>query len=247
LAWFWCSLAPLAALPWVSRLTLYQDHRVYLAQIGLALAGGEIVRRAAVAFPSTRGTRIGVGLPVALVAAMSVHTNVTRTPTWRDADRLWAHTLAQYPTSALARNHVALRRLEAGELAAAREQFEASVALAPNFPVTHNYLGVVYARLGELDRAITEFTTAIRLSPSFVSARMNLGNAYEKIGRPDLALAAYEEGVPDELWAVGLIERAARLFERAGNLDEAKARYRRILAIDPTHASARSRLDEASP
>jgi Tfp pilus assembly protein PilF len=244
LVWFWCSLAPLAALPWVSRLTLYQDHRVYLAQIGLALAGGEIVRRAAAAFPSTRGTRIGVGLPIALVAAMSVHTDVTRTPTWRDADRLWAHTLAQYPTSALAQNHAALRRLEAGELAAAREQFETSVALAPDFPVTHNYLGVVYARQGELDRAISEFGTAIRLSPSFVSARMNLGNAYEKAGRPDLALAAYEQGVPDERWAVDLIERAGKLLERLDQYDEARKRYERILRIDPNHLGAKSRLAE---
>ncbi|MFZ5875758.1 MAG: tetratricopeptide repeat protein [Nitrospirota bacterium] len=246
-AWFWVSLAPLAALPWVSRLTLYQDHRVYLAQIGLALAGGEIIRRAATTLPVPQYRLIAVGAPAALLAALAIHTTAKRIPVWRDADTLWAYTLAQYPTSALARNHAALRRLEAGKLAVAREQFEASIALAPNFPVTHNYLGVVYARQGELDRAIAEFTTAIKLSPSFVSARMNLGNAYEKSGRPDLALAAYEQGIPDQPWAVDLIERAARLFERAGRQDDAQARYRRILTIDPTHASARSALAESSP
>jgi tetratricopeptide (TPR) repeat protein len=244
-AWFWVSLAPLAALPWVSRLTLYQDHRVYLAQIGFALAGGEIIRRAAATIPSRQARLIGVGVPAALVAALAIYTTASRIPAWRDADTLWAHTLATYPTSVLAKNHAALRRLEAGELSLAREQFEASVALAPNFPVTHNYLGVVYARLGDLDRAVAEFTTAIKLSPSFVSARMNLGNAYEKIGRPDLALTAYEQGVPDQPWAVDLIERAAKLFERAGNPDEAKARYRRILSIDPTHPEAKSKLAES--
>jgi Flp pilus assembly protein TadD len=243
--WFWVSLAPLAALPWVSRLTLYQDHRVYLAQIGLALVGGEIITRATAALPSPRHRLMAVGVPAALLAALAIHTTTTRIPAWRDADTLWAHTLAAYPTSVLAKNHAALRRLEAGELALAREQFEASVALAPNFPVTHNYLGVVYARLGDLDRAVAEFTTAIRLSPSFVSARMNLGNAYEKIGRPDLALTAYEQGVPDQPWAVDLIERAAKLFERAGNPDEARARYRRILSIDPTHPEAKSKLAES--
>jgi hypothetical protein len=242
--WFWVSLAPLAALPWVSRLTLYQDHRVYLAQVGLALAGGEIIRRAAITIPVPKYRLIAVGATAALVAALGIHTTVKRIPVWRDADTLWTYTLAQYPTSVLARNHAALRRLEAGQLDLAREQFEASVALAPSFPVTHNYLGVVYARQGELDRAIAEFTAAISLSPSFVSARMNLGNAYEKAGRPDLALTAYEQGIPDQPWAVDLIERAAKLFERAGMPDDAQARYRRILAIDPHHASARAALTQ---
>jgi hypothetical protein len=247
LAWFWCSLAPLAALPWVSRLTLYQDHRVYLGQIGLAVAGGELIRRVAAAVPSTRGRLIGIGIPAALLATMAIHTTVSRIPVWRDADTLWAYTLSRYPTSVLARNHAALRRLEAGELAAAREQFETSAAFTPDFPVTHNYLGIVYARLGDVDRAIAEFTTAIKLSPSFVSAHMNLGNAYEKIGRLDLALTAYEQGVPDKLWAVDLIERAGKLLERMGQPDEAQARYRRILAIEPDHHGANSQLNETPP
>jgi tetratricopeptide (TPR) repeat protein len=190
---------------------------------------------------------IGTALLAVAAGAAAIRIDAARTAVWRDADQLWEHTLAQYPTSSLARNQVALRRLEAGDLAVAREQFEASVALAPDFPLTHNYLGVTYARSGDLDRAIAEFSTAVRLNPSYASARLNLGNAYEKAGRMDLALAAYESGVPDAPWAISLLERAATLLVRMGKADEAEARHRRILAIDPAHAGARSRLDKPSP
>ncbi len=82
----------------------------------------------------------------------------------------------------------------------------------------------------------------MRLSPRFLNARLNLGNAYERTRQWDLALTVYEQGVPDEPWAVYLIERAAKLLTRTGRTDEALARYRRIITIDPGHPNARSAL-----
>lgn len=242
--WFWVSLLPLAALPWVSRLTLYQDHRVYLAGIGLAWAGGELLQRIGRALVTRPLLRVGAAVLVAACAAAAVAVDAARTAVWRDADRLWAHTLDRYPTSVLARNHQALRWLEAGETIKARDALEQSARLAPDFAVTHNYLGVTYARLGDVDRAIVEFTTAVRLNPFFLNARLNLGNAYERTGRWNLALAAYEQGVPDEPWAVDLFERTAKLLARVGRQDEALARYRRILAIEPDHRAARAALGQ---
>ncbi len=236
-AWFWTSLLPLAALPWVSRLTLYQDHRVYLAGIGLAWVAGGLIQRLQHVFAPRPMLRVGAATVMVALVIASVASDMARTAVWRNADRVWAHTLDRYPGSVLARNHQALRWMERGETTNAREAFEASVALAPDFPVTHNYLGVAYAQLGDLNRAIEEFTTAVRLSPRFLNARLNLGNAYERTRQWDLALAAYEQGVPDEPWAIGLIERAATLLERMGKTDEARARYQKILAIDPNYPS----------
>lgn len=241
-AWFWAALLPLAALPWVSRLTLYQDHRVYLAGIGLALAAGEVIRRLEHTLAPRPARRSVAMTLMAAVVVASVLTDMARTAVWVDADRVWANTLDRYPSSVLARNHQALRWLEQGDVARARQAFEASVALAPDFPVTHNYLGVAYARQGDIDRAIQEFTTAVRLSPLFVNARLNLGNAYERTGQWDLALAAYEQDVPDASWSIDLIERAARLLTRMGRTDDALVRYRRIVSIDPGHHNARSAL-----
>ncbi|MFZ5861905.1 MAG: tetratricopeptide repeat protein [Nitrospirota bacterium] len=232
-AWFWISLLPLAALPWVSRVTLYQDQRVYLAGVGLACAAGELARRIGVWCAPRRMLVVLAGLAAVATAAGALWTDRSRTMIWRDADRLWAYTLSVYPTSILARNHLALRLVETGDLAAAREHLETSAAFAPNFPATHNYLGIVYARLGELDLAIVEFNTAVRLSPFFGTARLNLGNAYEKAGRQDLALAAYETDVPDQPWAVQLLERSATLLTRMGRYEDARLRWARILRIDP--------------
>jgi hypothetical protein len=43
LIWSWVALLPLTPLPTVSRVTLYQDHRVYLAGVGLAWAVGGLI------------------------------------------------------------------------------------------------------------------------------------------------------------------------------------------------------------
>ncbi|MEW6682717.1 MAG: tetratricopeptide repeat protein [Nitrospirota bacterium] len=245
-AWFWVSLLPLAALPLISRVTLYQDHRVYLAGIGLAWAGGEVFRRIGHALVSRPPLGVGAGVLTAALTSLAVAVDAARTSVWRDADRLWAHTLDRYPTSVLARNHQGMRWLEAGETTKARDAFEQSAALAPDFAVTHNYLGIAYAQLGDLDRAIAEFTTAVRLSPLFINARLNLGNAYERTGRWDLALAAYEQGIPDEPWVADLLERAAKLLTRMGRRDEALARYQRILLVEPNHRAARAAIGQSA-
>jgi len=47
LVWFWMAMLPMGALPFISRTTLYQDNRTYLAGIGLAWGVGWVVAHAA--------------------------------------------------------------------------------------------------------------------------------------------------------------------------------------------------------
>jgi hypothetical protein len=228
-AWFWVALIPLAALPVVSRLTLYQDHRVYLGGVGLAWLFGRVAVTGANALRPFRAIRVAAWLGAGAVIAAALVADTARTAVWSDADRLWDDVIEQYPGSILGANHVGLRYLSADELDRAREIFERSASTEPRFPMTHNYLGIVYAKLGQRDRAIAEFETAVRLNPYYATARLNLGNAYEQSQRPDLALDAYERGLPDGPWAVATLQRSARLLERQGRFDEARERYRRIL------------------
>jgi tetratricopeptide (TPR) repeat protein len=227
--WFWVALLPLAALPVVSRLTLYQDHRVYLGGVGLAWLFGRVAVTGANALRPFRAIRVAAWLGAGAVIAAALVADTARTAVWSDADRLWDDVIEQYPGSILGANHVGLRYLSADELDRAREIFERSASTEPRFPMTHNYLGIVYAKLGQRDRAIAEFETAVRLNPYYATARLNLGNAYEQSQRPDLALDAYERGLPDGPWAVATLQRSARLLERQGRFDEARERYRRIL------------------
>lgn len=233
-AWFWIALLPLIVLPTVSRLTLYQDHRVYLGGVGLAWAAGRVIALGASRLSVRRPMGIAAAILAFAVAGAVCRADAARTAVWRDADRLWDDVLATYPDSVLGWNHRGLRWLRAGETEQARLAFERSKRLAPRFPPTHNYLGIAYAGLGDRERAVAEFETAVTLNPYYTVARLNLGNAYEQQGRPDLALAAYERGLPDGPWARETLDRSARLLERQGRFGEALERYRRILIVDPT-------------
>ncbi len=230
--WFWVTLLPLTALPVVSRLTLYQDHRLYLGGVGLAWLFGRVVVLGANRLRLGWSMRGAAWLGAGVLIATALVVDAARTAVWSNADRLWDEVIEQYPGSILGADHVGLRLLNAGKLDQAREIFERSAGTEPRFPMTHNYLGVVYAKLGQRERAIAEFETAVRLNPYYPAARLNLGNAYEQLQRPDLALDAYERGLPDGPWAVETLQRSARLLERHGRFDEARERYRRILDID---------------
>ncbi len=231
-AWFWVALLPLTALPVVSRLTLYQDHRVYLGGVGLAWMFGRVAVLGANRLWPFWSIRVAAWLGAGVLTAAALVADAARTAVWINADRLWDNVIEQYPGSILGADHEGLRFLNAGRLDRAREIFERSASTEPRFPMTHNYLGIVYAKLGQRDRAIAEFETAVRLNPYYATARLNLGNAYEQSQRPALALDAYERGLPDGPWAVATLQRSARLLERQGRFDEARERYRRILDID---------------
>jgi hypothetical protein len=125
--WFWTALLPLAALPWVSRLTLYQDHRAYLAGIGLAWAGGELFRRVGHALVTSAPRRLVAGLLTAGLASIAVATDAARTVAGATRPLVGAH-LDLYPTSVLALNHQALAGSR--ETARARDAFETSARLA---------------------------------------------------------------------------------------------------------------------
>ena len=230
--WFWVAVLPLAALPVVSRLTLYQDHRVYLGGVGLAWMFGRVAVTGANALRPFWAIQVAAWLGAGALIATALVADAARTAVWINADRLWENVVERHPGSILGANHAGLQFLRAGRLDQAREIFDQSARTEPRFPITHNYLGIVYAKLGQRDRAIAEFETAVRLDPYYATARLNLGNAYEQSQRPDLALDAYERGLPDGPWAVATLQRSARLLERQGRFDEARERYRRILDID---------------
>ncbi len=233
LAWFGVALMPLMALPFVTRLTLYQDHRVYLGEVGIALIAGRLLDSAARAFAGRRTVRvpIAVALVGLIVAAMSA--DRVRTAVWADADHLWDDTLAKYPDSALARNERGLRLLNDGRLDEAEREFQTALRLIPKYAFTHVYLGMTYAKRGDTERAIDAFNTALSFRPRFTEARVRLGMTYEQQGRSDLALAEYERALGDDPAATSALVRSAGLFAAREQWAEAMSRYRRALAIDP--------------
>lgn len=79
------------------------------------------------------------------------------------------------PDNALYRQNYGLLLAEAGELAAAEEQFLKILRANPASAAAHNYLGMTRQRLGRFDEAIAAYREALRLAPRDAGAANNLG------------------------------------------------------------------------
>jgi tetratricopeptide (TPR) repeat protein len=243
--WFWASLLPVLALPAITRLVLYQEHRSYLGGVALAwVAGGgaAVLWRAA---SGRRMVRAVGGAAVASLAAFALYADVGRTAMWRDAEHVWEDSLAKYPDSVLGRNVRGRLWVNAGRLEDAQRELERALAIDEFWGPTHGLLGVVFSMMKQYDRADAEFQIALALAPGDSQIAMNRGIAYEQRGLPDHALAVYESLLsryPRHALALG---RSAVLLDRGGRLAEAVDRYRAILAVEPTQDEVRAALGAA--
>ena len=240
--WFWTALLPMGALPFVSRMTLYQDNRVYLAGIGLAWSAGWggawVVRR----WGTTRGGRAAWGVALGLLVVAAGWTAANRTVVWADEVRLWDDVLTQYPNSFLAYNSKGIFLKNAGRLDEARQAFERVLYLAPGFAQAHNNLGGVFAERGDWERAASAFEFALSLDPRYTSASVNLGAVYRGMGRSDLAIDLYERLLRDDPGMAVALVRLGVLLEEQGRFDAAAERFRNALSIDPTDDQVRLAL-----
>lgn len=229
-AWFWVGILPAGALGFVSRLTLYQDNRVYLAGVGLAWCAGHAMA-ATLRWASARPAgRIAAAVAVIAMIGVAVKADAARTAVWADRASLWDDVLAKYPASLMAHNGKGMVAFDAGRFEEARDWFERTVRLSPGYAEGHKNLGVTLARLGDWDRSIAALEFALSLHSEYLEARVTLGKVYERIGRPDLALQAYDRALADDPGHTVLLARTAWLLAQMGRPLEAVERYRGVVA-----------------
>lgn len=112
-----------------------------------------------------------------------------------DSERLYRaviNTLERDPASATVWNKLGSLLCEKDDWSAAREAFQKSVAILPDFPAGLNNLGEVCRELGDLDKAETSFDRACAIEPNYLPARYNRSLLRLAIGRYDDAWPDYE-------------------------------------------------------
>jgi len=145
---------------------------------------------------------------------------------------------------AAAGRELAYRSLQAGDLAAAKQYVEQSLALDANSSDGHNIQGMVYAQRGNPVLAETCFKQAGRLAPEKAGPDLNLGRLYLGLQRYPLAARAFERAQkkdPNSLQAALL---AGEAWMKAGSSIAAKLQYRKALKLDPRQAGAHAALGQ---
>jgi tetratricopeptide (TPR) repeat protein len=228
--WFWIAILPAGALGFVSRLVLYQDHRVYLAGVGLAWMGGHLAAGVLRWAAARSAMRAAAAVAVIVVIAAAVKADTARTGVWASRGSLWDDVLAKYPASLMAHNGKGMEAFDAGRYEEARDWFERAVHITPGYAEGHNNLGTTLARLEDWDGAIAALMSALAIHPGYTEARVTLGKVYERINRPDLALEAYDRVLRDDPGYVVLLAHTAWLLGQMGRPTEAVERYQRAVA-----------------
>lgn len=120
--------------------------------------------------------------------------------------------------------------------AAAREQYEAAIAIRPRFPEAHNNLGMMLNDQSKFEDAIGHFKQVIASEPLTASAHYGLGVACQNLGDLVTAAGCYERAIalkPDFFasWVnLGLI------CYQIGNAEVAVHCYNEAIGLSPGNA-----------
>jgi Flp pilus assembly protein TadD len=205
------------------KFSLVADHYQHLALVGVtALAGAgwaEWRRRAPGPAPLAAA---------ALLAGLFGVLTWRQCLRYRDAETLFAVTLRENPSSAMAHNNLGVILAAAGRLPEAADQFGAALRLDPGYADAERNFGLTLAREGRAAEAVPHYEQALRLQPIFATAEDDLGNALLRLDRAAEAIPHFEQA----------IRLSAGDAEAECNLGIALARLDRLEAAIPHYAEA---------
>jgi len=142
------------------------------------------------------------------------------------------------PANAAVQHDLGCICLQVGLLAEAVTAFEAALAANPRFALASLRLGVARQTQGDIAAALAAYRHATKLLPSLTEARFRTGALLETLGVRDEAIAAFRRAASsDPRSSLGRLCNVRALLAEDRDA-EAERAVRRLLALDPGHATA---------
>jgi Tfp pilus assembly protein PilF len=120
-----------------------------------------------------------------------------------------------------------------GDYAAARESFQAALALRPEDPALLYNVGECYDRLGDTARAERSYSQCLLQAPNHADCRHALARMLVRTGRKDDAAHLIEDWLAREPRLAAAYAEDGWLWHQAGDLPRAQARLQQALELDP--------------
>ena len=245
LAYFVGALLPVLGLidGYFWRFSLVGDHFQYLASMGpLALAGAGLVRLGDFAFP--KRLWLQASLTSVLLLTLGIM-SWQRAWVYQTRETLWTDTVAQNPTSWMARNNLGNVLSDKGRIDDALVQFLAALELKPNYTEARNNLGNALLQTGQVDEAMAQLNQVLAINPAYAEANNNLGNALLQLGRVDEAVVHYQKALEANPTLPEAHNNLGNAYLRLGRLDMASQQYVMALELNPNYAQAHNNLGTA--
>lgn len=191
LLWFFLFLAPSFLRPSVKFINDFQEHRMYLPIIGIAIILNEIgiVKRIFI----NKNTLFICAMILAVLAAV----NIRHANNFRDRLSFWANVIETSPRSCswLAHLQIASIYFEEGLFDKAEQEYLRTIKIEPLASPAYAGMGNIYMAKNMPEMAEIQFRKAIAAYPADALARVKLGTLYYRQGK--LAAAA-------EMWVKAL-------------------------------------------
>ena len=175
-AWYLVALLPVIGFTQAGGQGL-ADRFTYLPMIGLLIA---VVWGAADLVGHSAPLRVASGLAAGLVVGLLAGQTRAQLGYWRDAETLYARTLAVTEGNWLILHNLGELQLRRGAFDEAIANFKRALALEPRYAqaarslaVAHNNLGALLLRQGVHEEALGHFASALRFDPQLASAQQN--------------------------------------------------------------------------
>ena len=106
-----------------------------------------------------------------------------------------------------------------------------------------NLIALSLARQGNLPQAVGEFQAALQLDPDNPALHGNLALILQQQKNFEGARQHYEAYLARQKGSAFVLTNLGMVLQELGRVDEAEARFRQALALDPNDIDARRRLD----
>jgi len=120
----------------------------------------------------------------------------------------------------------------------ALSDFDAAIALLPDFPNAYVDRGIIWSDKREYERALQDFLTASKLNPSDPFVFNNIGNTYQKMGEYNQALESYDHAIGLRSDYAEVYYNRARIYVSKQDEKRAEADYDKAISLQPTYENA---------
>nr|XP_056708369.1 tetratricopeptide repeat protein 13 isoform X2 [Euleptes europaea] len=119
------------------------------------------------------------------------------------------------------------------DYATAYEDFQNSLELNKNQPITVLYKGLTFFHRGLLKEAIESFKEALKQKADFIDAYKSLGQAYRELGNFEAATENFQKALMLNPNHVQTIQLGGMMLYHHGSLEEALKNFKRCLQLEP--------------
>jgi len=148
-----------------------------------------------------------------------------------------AAVLEQDSTQAEALYYLARMKIDLKDFAAARAGLQKTLSLIPKLPEAWYLLGLCHVAADQPDSAVHAFRRS-RYYGNRSSIDYQSAQAYYALERHRQALPYFRKLYPHYKKSVAFLFQYGAVLERTGNFVEAVEIFRRLITLDPSHASA---------